>query len=385
MVKNYAKLSVAAHKKTRGKLSVESTMKVRNKDELSLAYTPGVAGPCLEIAKDPAQARILTSSKNTVAIVSDGSAVLGLGDIGPEAALPVMEGKAVLLKRFAAINGFPIVLSTRSVDDIVDAVKAIAPTFGAINLEDISAPRCFEIEERLCRELSIPVMHDDQHGTAIVVYAALINALALTNKKLSDVRIVISGVGAAGVAITRFLRSAGATHLILVDSKGILSPMRTDVRGIKSELAEMTNPDAVAGTIADALQGADVFIGVSKGDIVTKAMVETMAEGAIVFALANPDPEIHPTDAEKAGAYIIATGRSDFPNQVNNALAFPGIYKGLITSGARTLTTEMKLAAAQALAKAVKKPTPEKIVPAIFEKGVADAVARAVIRTAKKQ
>jgi malate dehydrogenase (oxaloacetate-decarboxylating) len=378
--KDYQALSIAAHKKYRGKLSVESKMRIATTNDLSLAYTPGVAGPCLEIAKDKRLARTMTTAKNTVAIVSDGSAVLGLGDIGPIAALPVMEGKAALMKRFAGVDGFPIVLNERTVDGIVSAIKAIAPTFGAINLEDISAPRCFEIERRLTAELPIPVMHDDQHGTAVVVLAALINALKVTKRKASETRIVISGAGAAGLATAHLLFKAGIKRLVLVDSEGIVSHARKQLSPIKQEALSYTNPDGISGTLSDALKGADVFIGVSKPHVLTPEHIALMNKKPIIFALANPTPEIMPDVALASGAAVVATGRSDFPNQVNNSLAFPGIYKGLIASGATKVTDAMKIAAAQAIASLVKKPTAAKIVPGPFEKTLAKAVAAAVTK-----
>ncbi len=379
-----SKQSIALHKKHGGKLSIESRVPLKNRANLSLAYTPGVAAVSLDIAKNPKRARALTSSKRTVAIVSDGSAVLGLGDVGPLAALPVMEGKAALLKRFAGLDGFPIVLSERSVEGIIAAVKAIAPTFGAINLEDISAPRCFEIEERLARELDIPVMHDDQHGTAIVVLAGLMNALSLVKKSHRDARIVISGAGAAGIAITKLLQAYGCKHITLVDSQGIIGPARKDLNPAKQALLTSTNPDARCCTVDDALLGADVFIGVSKPNVLTAEMIHRMNERPIIFALANPTPEIMPDEAKRAGAFIVATGRSDFPNQINNSLAFPGIYKGLIESDATTVTTEMKIAAARAIARAAKRLSPTSIVPSMFDDGLADIVAKAVKREVRK-
>jgi malate dehydrogenase (oxaloacetate-decarboxylating) len=381
---NTGKQSIALHKKHGGKLSVASRVPLKNRNDLSLAYTPGVAAVSLEIAKNPHHARTLTSAKRTVAIVSDGSAVLGLGDIGPLAALPVMEGKASLLKRFAGLDGFPIVLSERSVEGIVAAVKAIAPTFGAINLEDISAPRCFEIEERLSRELDIPVMHDDQHGTAIVVLAGLINALKLAKKDYETARIVISGAGAAGIAITKLLQAYGCTHITLVDSQGIVGSTRKDLNPAKQSLLATTNPDARCCTVDDALLGADVFIGVSKPGVLTGDMIRRMNKKPIIFALANPTPEIMPREAHKAGAFIVATGRSDFPNQINNSLAFPGVYKGLIEADAKTVTTEMKIAAARAIARAAKHLSSTSIVPSMFDDGLADTVAKAVKREVRK-
>lgn len=369
--------SIRAHRRHRGKLSVESTFRIKNTHDLSLAYTPGVAGPCRVIHSKEIPARELSSAKNTVAIISDGSAVLGLGNIGPEAALPVMEGKAALMKRFAGINGFPIVLNAADTDSIVAAITAIAPTFGAINLEDISAPRCFEIEERLTRTLSIPVMHDDQHGTAVVVLAGFINALSVVRKKLSTVRVVVVGAGAAGIATARLLRHYGVTHCALVDSVGVITTDRNDLTPIKKSIAQETNP-WVSGTLTDILVGADVCIGVSTGNVLTQDMVRSMNKQAIVFALANPTPEILPADAYAAGASIVATGRSDFPNQINNSLAFPGIYKGLLEGNVPRVTDAMKIAAARALARLVKKPTSRKIIPGPFEPGIAAAVARAV-------
>ncbi len=375
--------SIRAHRRHRGKLSVESTFPIKDINDLSLAYTPGVAGPCRAIHSKKISARELSSAKNTVAIISDGSAVLGLGNIGPEAALPVMEGKAALMKRFAGINGFPIVLNTTDTNLIVAAVTAIAPTFGAINLEDISAPRCFEIEERLTRTLSIPVMHDDQHGTAIVVLAGLINALAVVKKKAATVRVVIAGAGAAGIATAHLLRMYGFVNLALVDSVGVITQTRTDLSPIKERMAAETNP-WVSGSLSDTLKEADVFIGVSKGNTVTRDMIRSMNPGAIVFALANPTPEIEPQQARDAGASIVATGRSDFPNQINNSLAFPGVYKGLLEGNLPQVTDAMKIAAARALARLVKKPTSRKIIPGPFEPGIAAAVARAVRTSARE-
>lgn len=378
--KDYAALSIAAHQKHRGKLSVECTMPIKNKDDLSIAYTPGVAAPSLEIAKDISKARDFTTAKNTVAIISDGSAVLGLGDIGPQAALPVMEGKAALLKRFAGINGFPIVLSERTVDGIITAVKAIAPTFGAINLEDISAPRCFEIERRLAEELDIPVMHDDQHGTAVVVLAGLMNALTLTKRKKEDTVVVIAGAGAAGIATAKLLRIWGIQTITMIDRKGIISHARNELNPTKRELLAFTNPEHRSGSLSDALTHADVFIGLSQPNTLLSGMIARMHQDPIIFALANPTPEIMPEDAHRAGASVVATGRSDFPNQINNSLAFPGIYKGLIEGRLTKVTDTMKVAAAYAIAGMVKKPTPERIVPGAFDKDIAEMVSRAVRR-----
>ncbi len=386
MKKNYQKLSIAAHKKHRGKLTVESTFPLKNREDLSIAYTPGVAGPALLISKNKKAAYDFTTTKNSVAIISDGSAVLGLGNIGPEAALPIMEGKAVLFKKFAGINGFPIVLGTQNTEEIIAAVKAIAPTFGGINLEDISAPRCFEIEERLKKELDIPVMHDDQHGTAIVVLAGLINALKVVKKDLAKCRVVVNGVGAAGVATLRLLKMYEAkAHFTAVDSVGIVSSDRNDLSEVKRRLiTDQVIEGKVSGNLSQALIGADIFIGVSKPGTLTANLISQMNPHPIIFALANPTPEIFPSDALKAGAAVVATGRSDYPNQINNVLAYPGIFKGVIDHRIPEITTEMKLSAARALAAIVKKPSAEKIIPGPFEKHLASKVARAVARAYKK-
>jgi len=384
MKKDYQKLSIAAHKKTRGKISVIGKLPINNRHDLSIAYTPGVAGPALAIAKNKALTYDLTATKNGVAIVSDGSAVLGLGNIGPEAALPIMEGKAVLFKRFANIDGFPIVLSTQNADEIVAAVKAIAPTFGGINLEDISAPRCFEIEARLKKELSIPVMHDDQHGTAIVVLAGLINALKVVRKKKESIRVVINGAGAAGVAIAKLLHHYGVHNIVVCDSQGIVSGKRRDLTPIKKEILKITNKENISGLLTDALNNS-VFIGVSKGNLLKASDVKTMAKGAIVFAMANPTPEIMPGKAKRAGAAIVASGRSDFPNQINNVLVYPGIFKGAIESRISEITDEMKISAAFALAAVVKRPTREKIIPDLFDRKVVLAVSNAVKKLAQQR
>lgn len=378
---NYNEASLELHRRHRGKLSVESVVPIENRDDLSTAYTPGVAEPCRAIAKDKSLAWDLTIKGRTVAVVTDGSSVLGLGNIGPEAGLPVMEGKAVLFKRFAGVDAFPICLATQDIDEIVETVKRIAPGFGGINLEDIAAPACFEVERRLIEELDIPVMHDDQHGTAVVVLAGLLNALKVVGKKLEDVSVVISGAGAGGMGITHLLFEAGLTKLTMIDSKGIIAPGRDGMNSYKEELATRINPEGRTGTLADALVGADVFIGVSQPGIVSTDMVRTMADKAIVFAMANPVPEIMPEEARAGGAAIIATGRSDFPNQVNNVLAFPGIFKGALEGRIRRITPAMRLAAAHALAKLVPEPTSEKIMPSPFEPMLADAVASAIKRT----
>jgi len=375
---DYDKKSLEAHKKHQGKLEVTSKMPVSNAEELSIAYTPGVAAVSKHIHEHPESAKELLATKNMVAVITDGSAVLGLGDIGPVAALPVMEGKSVLFKEFAGIDSFPIALDTQDVEEIIKTVKLIAPTFGGINLEDISAPRCFEIEERLKEELDIPVFHDDQHGTAIVVLAGLINALKITNQELDQVNIVINGAGAAGVAITKLLNTAGAKQIIVCDSQGIISKDRTDLNPIKQELLTITNQASTSGSLQDALRDANIFIGVSKGNLITAEDVKTMATDPIIFAMANPDPEILPEEAQKGGAAIIATGRSDFPNQLNNVLVFPGIFKGAFEANATKITDKMKLAAAQGLADLVDNPTPEKIIPSPFDEGVASAIATAV-------
>jgi malate dehydrogenase (oxaloacetate-decarboxylating) len=374
--------SLELHKKLHGKIGVQLKTQLQSREDLSLLYTPGVAAPCREIAKSREAVWQYTNRGNTVAVVTDGSAVLGLGNIGPEAALPVMEGKALLFKEFGGVDAWPICLDTQDTEEIVQIVKAIAPSFGGINLEDIAAPRCFEIEARLEEELHIPVFHDDQHGTAIVVFAGMLNALKVTERDITNTKFVVSGVGAAGVAIIHMLQDHGAKHIIAVDSKGIVSTGRDDLNIVKKEIAASTNANAKQGTLADALVGADAFIGVSAPDIVTKAMVQGMAPRAIVFALANPTPEIMPDVAKAAGAEVVASGRSDFPNQVNNVLAFPGVFRGALDSGATAITQKMKLAAAEALATAVVNPTAEKIIPDVLERSVAERVAEAVRKAA---
>ena len=366
------------HKNLKGKIEVISRVSIETREDLSLAYTPGVAKACLAIVEDPSQVYELTRKNNMVAVVTDGSAVLGLGNIGPEASLPVMEGKAILFKQFADVDAFPIALDTQDTEEIIETVIRIAPMFGGINLEDISAPRCFEIEERLQKTLNIPVFHDDQHGTAIVVLAGLNNALKVVNKNIEDITVTMSGVGAAGVAITKLLLLAGVKDVFLVDSKGLIYEGRDDLNEVKVALATQTNTEKRTGTLADALRGADVFVGVSKPNLVTPDMVTSMAPDAIIFAMANPDPEILPDIAKKAGAAVVATGRSDFPNQINNVLAFPGVFRGLLDARIPNVTNNMKLAAARALADAVEKPTADYIMPGPFEAGIADAVAKAV-------
>ncbi|WP_246956464.1 NAD-dependent malic enzyme [Brachybacterium sp. Marseille-Q7125] len=369
-----------------GKLKVESKVPIRHRDDLSMVYTPGVARVVRAIADNPEDARRLTIKRNTVAVVTDGTAILGLGDLGPLAAMPVMEGKAALFKRFADIDAFPICLDAHSVEDIVAHVKAIAPVFAGINLEDISAPRCFEIEDRLREELDIPVFHDDQHGTAIVVVAALRNALRVVGKQIETARIVLSGAGAAGTAILRLLRAAGARDIVVTDIDGIVHENRPGLSGRLPWIAEITNPRGLTGTLRDAVAGADVFIGVSAGNILSAADVETMAERSIVFAMANPTPEIDPAEAVKH-AEVVATGRSDFANQINNVLAFPGVFRGLLDARASHVSDRMLLAAARALSDVVtpEELNPTYIVPSVFNEKVTTAVASAVEQVAREE
>lgn len=374
--------SLEMHKRHGGKLDTTPSISVETKDDLSIAYTPGVAQPCRVIAEDKERAWDLTIKGRTVAVVSDGSSVLGLGNIGPEAGLPVMEGKAVLFKRFANVDAFPIVLATQDVDEIVETVKRIAPGFGGVNLEDIAAPACFEVERRLIEELDIPVMHDDQHGTAVVVLAGLLNALKVVGKEIGDVKVVMSGAGAGGMGIANLLLDAGVQHMSMVDSRGMIAVGRERMNSYKDTLAQRINPDGVTGSLVDAMQGADVFIGVSKAGLVTADMVSSMNEGAIVFALANPIPEIMPDLAREAGAAVVATGRSDFSNQVNNVLAFPGIFKGALEARAQKITREMLVAAAEALSKMVPNPSADEIMPDPFASGLAEVVAQTVKRHA---
>ncbi|WP_299441091.1 NADP-dependent malic enzyme [uncultured Phycicoccus sp.] len=359
-----------------GKLGVHATQPLRGREDLSLLYTPGVAEVSLAIAADPTLAARYTARGNTVAVISDGTAVLGLGDIGPLGAMPVMEGKAVLFKHFAGIDAVPVVMETGTVEELVEAIARIAPSYGGINLEDISAPRCFEIEEQLKERLDIPVFHDDQHGTAIVVLAGLHNAVRVLGRQLADLRVVVAGAGAAGVAVTRLLQRAGVRDVVVCDSRGIVHPARPDLGEHKQRLAVSTNPRGLTGPLGVALAGADCYIGVS-GGTVPEAEVASMAPGGIVFALANPTPEVHPDLAHRHAA-VVATGRSDFPNQINNVLAFPGIFRGALDAGASRITEAMKLAAARAIADIVEAPTAERIVPSVFDPGVAEAVAEAV-------
>lgn len=369
------------HKEWQGKIETTPKAPVKTREDLALCYTPGVAAPCREIAKDPSLAYDYTIKANTIAVVSDGSAVLGLGNIGPYAAMPVMEGKAVLFKEFGGVNAFPICLATQDTEEIIQTVKAIAPGFGGINLEDISAPRCFIIEDRLKKELDIPVFHDDQHGTAIVVLAGIINALKVVGKKKEDVRIVVNGAGSAGIAITKLLLHYGFKDITMCDKTGILSKStKEDLNFMQKEMLEVTNLSGKTGTLSDALKGADIFVGVSAPNIVTPEMVRSMAEDSILFAMANPVPEIMPDVAKEAGARVIGTGRSDFPNQVNNVVAFPGIFKGALEAHAKEITEEMKLAAAEAIASLVPESelSDVNILPEPFDPRVADIVAKAV-------
>ena len=352
-------------------------MTVETLDDLSIAYTPGVASVCMEIHGDPSESYHLTNRANTVAVVTDGSAVLGLGNIGPEAAMPVMEGKSILFKGLADIDAFPICLATQNSDEIIQTVRYLAPSFGGVNLEDIAAPRCFDIEDAL-QDLGIPVFHDDQHGTAIAVLAGVINALLVTGRKIEDTKFVFAGAGAGGIASTKLLLDHGATHVTLVDSVGIISRDRTDLTAVKSAMLDISNPENLKGDLAQAMKGSDVFIGLAAAGAVTPEMVSSMAKDPVVFAMANPIPEIWPDDARAAGAAVVGTGRSDFPNQVNNSLVFPGVFRGALDSHATQVTTRMKLAASQALANLVAEPTPENVLPWSLDRQVAQTVARAV-------
>lgn len=383
---DYGKLSLELCEKNRGKLEVVSKVPVTKREELSTAYTPGVAEPCRHIHANKADVYRYTIKGHTVAVVSDGTAVLGLGDIGPEAAMPVMEGKSLLFKEFGGVDAFPICLDTKDPEEIIKTVKYLAPTFGGINLEDISAPRCFYIEERLKAELDIPVFHDDQHGTAIVVLAGLINALKLVNKKWEDVRILINGAGAAGISICRLLMQMNPKDIVLVDKAGAVCVGEEWMNPVQAQMAEVTNKERVRGPLSEAIKGKDVFIGVSAPKIVTAEMISTMAKDAIVFAMANPVPEIMPEDAKAGGARIIATGRSDYPNQVNNVLVFPGIFKGALMVQAKQIVEEMKIAAAKAIASLItdEELNEEYIIPGAFDKRVADAVANEVARVAEE-
>lgn len=383
---DYNELALKMHEENRGKVAVRSKVTVETREDLSTAYTPGVAEPCRKIRDCKEDVYRYTAKGNLVAVVSDGTAVLGLGDIGPEAAMPVMEGKAILFKEFADIDAFPICLDTKDAEEIIKTVKNLAPTFGGINLEDISAPRCFEIERRLKEELDIPVFHDDQHGTAIVVAAGLINALKFTGKKLEDAKIVINGAGSAGISICKLLLQFGVKDAVLVDQKGALCPGEAWMNDAQKEMAEKTNKDRQTGDLSEIMKGKDVFIGVSAPNIVTSEMVASMAKDPVVFAMANPVPEIMPDEAKKGGAKVIATGRSDFPNQINNVLVFPGIFRGALDARASQITEEMKMAAARAIAGIIAEEelNEDYIIPGVFDKRVCSAVADAVKAESRK-
>ena len=367
------------HKKFKGKISTSLRGDQLDQDKLTLYYSPGVAGVSRRIAEHPEELRDYTWTNNLVAVISDGSAVLGLGNIGPRGAMPVMEGKALLFKKFADIDAVPIVLDVHTPDEIVATIKAIAPSFGGINLEDIAAPQCFEIEERLKAELDIPIMHDDQHGTAVVTLAGLINATKLVGKQLSDCKIVVVGAGAAGVAIAKLLHTYAKLEIVMIDSKGIISNERSDLNPSKQALLEFTNPNKTSGSLKDALSSADIFIGVSQPDLLTRELVQTMSHQPIVFALANPDPEIKPELAAEAGVAILATGRSDYPNQVNNAVAFPGIFRGALDNHVNKITDEHKIAAAEAIAALVDAPSKENIIPNVFDERLVPAIAKVIV------
>ena len=384
---DYAKESLRLHEEWKGKIEVVATVPVKTKDDLSLAYTPGVAQPCLEIQKDIEKSYELTRRWNMCAVVTDGSAVLGLGDIGPEAGMPVMEGKCVLFKAFADVDAFPICVKSKDVDEIVDTIYMISGSFGGINLEDISAPRCFEIEKKLKEKCDIPIFHDDQHGTAVITLAGLTNALKVTGKRKEDIKIVTSGAGAAAISITKLLLSAGYRNIIMTDRRGAIYKGREEgMSWIKNEMAEVTNHERRSGSLADVIKGADVFIGVSAPGLVTEDMVRSMNKDAIIFACANPTPEIFPDDAKAAGAAVIATGRSDFPNQINNVLAFPGIFRGTFDAHAKDINEEMKMAAAEALASLIQDEelSADYIIPKAFDPRVGPAVAAAVAEAARK-
>ncbi len=383
---DYAKESLKLHEQWKGKIEIISRAPVNTKEQLALAYTPGVAEPCLEIQKDASKSYELTRRWNSVAVITDGTAVLGLGDIGPEAGMPVMEGKCVLFKEFGGIDAIPLCVRSKDVDEIVNAVTLFAGSFGGINLEDISAPRCFEIEKKLKERCDIPIFHDDQHGTAVITLAGLLNALRLVNKEISKVKIVTSGAGAAGIAIIRLLMSIGAKNVIMTDRTGAIYKGREGLNAIKQEMAEITNLNKEKGTLEEVIKGADVFIGVSAPGALTKEMVRSMSADPIIFACANPTPEIFPEEAKEAGAAVVATGRSDFPNQVNNVLAFPGIFRGALDVRARDINGEMKIAAAYAIASLVKEDELNAgyILPAAFDPRVKDTVAKAVADAAVK-
>ena len=383
---DYAKESLRLHRQWKGKIEVTATVPAQTKEDLSLAYTPGVAAPCLEIQKDVSQSYQLTRRHNLCAVITDGSAVLGLGDIGPEAGMPVMEGKCVLFKAFGDVDAFPLCIKTKDVDEFVNAVYLISGSFGGINLEDISAPRCFEIERKLKEKCDIPIFHDDQHGTAVITLAGLQNALKVVGKKKEEVKIVTSGAGAAAIAIVKLLLSAGFRNIVMTDRSGAIYQGRSGLNWVKEEMAQVTNLSRQAGTLAEVIRGADVFIGVSAPGTLTVEMVQSMAKDAIVFACANPTPEIFPEDAKRGGAAVVSTGRSDYPNQINNVLAFPGIFRGAFDVRASDINEEMKMAAAQALADLVspEELSADYIIPAAFDHRVGPAVAAAVAKAARE-
>ena len=382
---DYAQKSLELHRQLRGKIEVVSRAKVDSREALSLAYTPGVAQPCLEIQKDINKSYELTRRWNTVAVVTDGTAVLGLGDIGPEAGMPVMEGKCVLFKEFGGVDAIPLCIRSKDVDEIVNTVALLAGSFGGVNLEDISAPRCFEIEEKLKARCDIPIFHDDQHGTAVIVMAALKNALRLTDRKIEEIKVVTSGAGAAGTAVVKLLAGAGVRNIIMCDRRGAIYSGRPGLNPAKAEIAAMTNPGMEQGSLADVIKGADVFIGVSAPGLLTQDMVRSMNKDSIIFACANPVPEILPDEAKAAGAAVVSTGRSDYPNQVNNVLAFPGIFRGALDARARDINEEMKLAAAEAIASLVsdEELSADYILPLAFDPRVREAVASAVYKAAR--
>ena len=378
MAKDFSKLALERHKELKGKISISLKDDLDSQDKLSTYYTPGVAAVSSYVAEHPEEARDYTWLNNSVAVISDGTAVLGLGDLGPYGALPVMEGKAMLFKHFAGVDAVPIVLNVHTADEIVSAVKAIAPSFGGINLEDIAAPICFEVEERLKAELSIPVFHDDQHGTAVVVLAGLINSMKVVGKKLSECRVVCIGAGAAGTAVMKLLYKYAQPEIVVIDSKGIISNSRTDLNEDKKKLLEFTNPKNITGTLEHALVGADIFIGVSKAGLLTAEMINSMGKDPVVFAMANPVPEIMPEEAKAAGVAVMATGRSDFPNQVNNALAFPGIFRGALDNKVQQITDEHKIAAAEVIASLVDKPSAEQIIPSVLDDRLVPSIAKVI-------
>lgn len=383
---DYNKEALKMHEKFKGKIAVESKIELKTKDDMSIAYTPGVAEPCRKIHENKSDVYKYTAKGNLVAVVSDGSAVLGLGNIGPEASMPVMEGKCILFKAFGEVDAFPICLETQSVDEIVETVVRMAPTFGGINLEDISSPRCVQIEEALKEKLDIPVFHDDQHGTAVVVTAALINSLKLTNKSIEEISVVVNGAGAAGFAITKMLIDLGVSDIVVCDSKGIISSKRENLNFVKKKLLNLTNENNLSGDLTLAMKNTDVFIGVSAKDLVTKEMVQSMKKDPIIFAMANPDPEIVPSLAFDGGARIVGTGRSDYDNQINNVLAFPGIFRGALDARARDINEEMKIAAAYAIANIIKDDdlSEDHVIPSALDKSVVKAVAKAVYEAAVK-